>query len=133
MKLICCGLLFGLAAHLVAAPHITYSENIAPLIYQRCGSCHRPGESAPFPLTNFQEVSRRGKLIAAVTQKRYMPPWHAQPASVEYRDERRLSDTQIGLIQDWVKEGMPEGDPRKAPAFPQFPKGWQLGEPDLVV
>jgi hypothetical protein len=62
-----------------------------------------------------------------------MPPWHAQPASVAYRDERRLSDAQIALIQDWVKQGMPEGDAKKAPAFPQFPKGWQLGEPDLIV
>jgi hypothetical protein len=78
-------------------------------------------------------VSRWGKLIAAVTQKRYMPPWHAQPASVAYRDERRLSDTQISLIQDWVKQGMPEGDAKKAPAFPEFPKGWQLGQPDLIV
>ena len=62
-----------------------------------------------------------------------MPPWHAQPASVAYRDERRLSDAQIALIQDWVMHGMPEGNVNKAPAFPEFPKGWQLGQPDLIV
>ena len=125
--------LLVIAMPLLAAPKVTFSEHIAPIVYEKCGSCHRPGESGPFSLTNFQEVSRWGKLIATVTQKRYMPPWHAQPASVQYRDERRLSDAQIELIQDWVKQGMPEGDAKKAPAFPAFPKGWQLGEPDLVV
>jgi hypothetical protein len=132
MNLICRGLVFALATPLFAAP-VTFSETIAPLIYEKCGSCHRPGEAAPLSLTNYQEVSRWGKLIATVTQKRYMPPWHAQPASVAYRDERRLSDAQIALIQEWVKQGMPEGDAKKTPAFPQYPKGWQLGEPDLIV
>ena len=133
MKLICCAILCGLSSSLIAAPPVTFSESVAPIIYEKCGSCHRPGESAPFSLTNFKEVSRWGKLIATVTQKRYMPPWHAQPASVSYRDERRLTDAQIALIQDWVKQGMPEGDAKKTPEFPVFPKGWQLGQPDLIV
>src|SRR6476619_328236 len=119
--------LLSFALPLIAAPEVTFSEHIAAIVYEKCGSCHRPGESGPFSLTNFQEVSRWGKVIVTVTQKRYMPPWHAQPASVGYRDERRLTDAQSELIQDWVKQGMPEGDAKKAPAFPAFPKGWQLG------
>jgi hypothetical protein len=62
-----------------------------------------------------------------------MPPWHAQPAGVQYRDERRLSDTQIALVQEWVKQGMPEGDAKKAPKLPEYPQGWQLGKPDIIV
>jgi len=62
-----------------------------------------------------------------------MPPWKAEPASYAYRDERRLSDAEIELIQAWVKEGMPEGDPAQKPHPPTFASGWQLGEPDLVV
>src|SRR5439155_23788914 len=123
-------LLFPIA--LYAAP-VTFSEHIAPIVYNRCASCHRPGEAAPFSLTSYQDVAKRGKLIAAVTSARYMPPWHAQPASVEYRDERRLSEAQIALIQEWVKAGMPEGDPAKAPQLPEFPQGWQLGKPDVIV
>ena len=48
-------------------------------------------------------------------------------------DERRLSDEQIGLIGQWVKEGMPQGDPSKLPALPEFTEGWLLGKPDLIV
>jgi hypothetical protein len=123
---------FALVPALQAAP-VTFSEHIAPIVYARCGGCHRPGESGPFSLTNYQEVSKRGKLIAGVTAARYMPPWHAQPAAAPYRDERRLTDAEIGLIQEWVKQGTPEGDPKKAPKFPSYPEGWQLGKPDLII
>ena len=116
-----------------ASAAVTFNEQVAPIVYSKCAGCHRAGESAPFPLTSYKEVAKRGALIAAVTQKRYMPPWHAAPASVSYRDERRLTDGQIALIQMWVKQGMPEGDPAKAPALPAFSGGWQLGQPDLVV
>jgi hypothetical protein len=117
-----------------ATAAVTFNEQIAPIVYSKCAGCHRAGESAPFPLTSYQDVAKRGALIAAVTQKRYMPPWHAAPtAAVVYRDERRLTDSQIALLQTWVKAGMPEGDPGKAPALPVFPTGWQLGQPDLIV
>jgi hypothetical protein len=123
------------AASAVCAPAapVTFHQDIAPIVYAKCAGCHRPGESGPFALTSYAEVAKRGKLIATVTAKRYMPPWHAEPASVRYRDERRLTDRQIGLIQEWVKQGMPEGDPKQAPKLPEFPAGWQLGKPDLVV
>jgi hypothetical protein len=116
-----------------SAATVTFNEHIAPIVYAKCAGCHRPGESGPFPLTSYQEVAKRGQLIAAVTAKRYMPPWHAEPADVNYRDERRLADPQIALIREWVKQGMPEGDKAKAAKLPDFPTGWQLGQPDLVV
>src|SRR5512146_922503 len=105
------------AACAVCAPAatVTFHQDIAPIVYTKCAGCHRPGESGPFTLTSYADVARRGKLIAAVTAKRYMPPWHAEPDSVGYRDERRLTDRQIGLIQEWVRQGMPEGDPKQAP------------------
>jgi hypothetical protein len=128
-------LLFAVAAGALSASAatVTFNEQIAPIVYTKCAGCHRPGESGPFSLTSYQEVAKRGKLIATVTAKRYMPPWHAEPASVKYRDERRLADGQIALIQEWVKQGMPEGDPKKAARLPEFPEGWQLGKPDLIV
>jgi hypothetical protein len=82
---------------------------------------------------NYTDVKKRGALIMAVTQSRYMPPWHAAHGFGEFKDERRLSDEQIGQIGQWVKDGMPEGDPSRLPALPAFTEGWLLGKPDLVV
>ena len=30
------------------AAKITFNRDIAPIVYQYCAACHRPGESAPF-------------------------------------------------------------------------------------
>ena len=112
---------------------VTFSENVAPILYSRCTGCHRPGEAAPFSLISYDDAAKRGKLIAAVTASRLMPPWRAEPASYPYKDSRRLTDAELGTLQDWVKNGMPKGDLAKTPAPPKFPDGWQLGTPDLVV
>src|SRR5205823_5221475 len=51
----------------------------------------------------------------------------------EFAGERRLSATELGLIQQWVAEGASEGAPAKAP-LPALPADdWQLGKPDLVI
>jgi hypothetical protein len=114
------------------APGITFNKQIAPIIYKNCSSCHRPGEAAPFSLLSYQDVSKRGKTIASVTAARFMPPWKAETGSYPFKDERRLQESEIALIQEWVKQGMPEGTDN-APAPPKFASGWMLGEPDLVV
>ena len=112
---------------------ITFSEQIAPIVYTQCASCHHPGEAAPFSLTSYEEVKKRGALIAAVTKSRYMPPWHAAPGFGEFKGERRLTDEQIAMIGEWVKQGMPQGDASKTPPLPHFVEGWHLGKPDLIV
>jgi mono/diheme cytochrome c family protein len=115
------------------ADAITFNKHIAPIIYNNCASCHRPGEAAPFSLLSYQDVEKRGKTIAAVTAAKFMPPWKAEPGSYPFMDERRLKDSEIALIQQWVKQGMPEGKASDAPAAPKFTSGWMLGEPDLVI
>ena len=114
-------------------PRITFSNRIAPILYANCVVCHRPGEAAPFPLISFDDVSRRGEMIARVTASRYMPPWHAEHGYGDFKDERRLTDAEIGDIATWVKQGMPEGDAASIPAVPRFAAGWHLGQPDLIL
>src|SRR5579863_3691368 len=127
-------ILLGMAAvGALAADKVTYSETIAPIIYSNCTTCHRPGEAAPFALMSYEDVKKRGTLIATVTQSRYMPPWHAAHGFGEFSQERRLTDQQIADIGTWVKAGMPLGDPAKAPKLPEFVEGWHLGKPDLVL
>jgi hypothetical protein len=122
---------FSVSCALAAAP--TFNKDVAPILFENCMSCHREGEAAPFPLTNYQEAKKRGQLIAMVTQSRYMPPWHVADEGPEFRDERRLDPKEIAALQEWVKAGMPEGKAADLPEAPKFAEGWQLGEPDLIV
>jgi len=115
------------------AQTVTYSEHIAPIIYGSCTVCHRPGQVAPFSLLTYNDALTHGRTIAATVQSRYMPPWKPEPGWVPFRDERRLTDAQIALFQQWYAQGMPQGDPAKTPPVPSFPEGWQLGPPDLIL
>ena len=123
----------GQAASGAEKTPVTFNKEIAPLVFQRCASCHRPGEVAPFSLLSYRDVSKRAELIRDVTTERVMPPWKAEPGSLHFADERRLTDDQIALISRWIKDGTPEGDPADLPSPPKFAAGWQLGEPDMVL
>ena len=97
-------------------------------------SCHRPGEAAPSSLISYEDVAKRGALIARVTASRYMPPWHGDTDYGGFVGERRLTDAQIATIAAWVKAGMPRGDERRLPKLPAFAAdNWQLGKPDLIL
>lgn len=112
---------------------ITFNKEIAPIVFEHCAPCHRPGESAPFNLLSYQDVRKHAKLIVDVTQRRYMPPWLPDPDVVHFVGERRLSAEQLGLIRQWAAEGAAEGNASDLPPLPQWNSRWQLGEPDLVV
>jgi len=116
-----------------AVAEVTFSKDIAPIVFENCSACHRPGEAAPFSLLNYSDVKERGDLIAEVVQERLMPPWKAVPADYPFRYERRLSNPQIELITKWVEQGMPEGNASDLPPAPKFTSEWTLGEPDLIV
>ncbi|MBI2807660.1 MAG: hypothetical protein HYX68_21990 [Planctomycetes bacterium] len=111
----------------------TFTKDVAPIVFDNCMTCHRPGEAAPFSLLTFQDAKKRGKLIAQVTQSKQMPPWKAATGDVAFRSDRRLKAEQIAVLQKWVAAGMPEGDKKDLPAAPKFASEWALGKPDLVV
>ncbi|MFN0007739.1 MAG: tetratricopeptide repeat protein [Planctomycetota bacterium] len=123
-------LALGLAA--CGRPEPTFNRDIAPIVFENCAGCHRPGESGPFSLLSYADVAKRGSQIVEVTQSRTMPPW--LPAEgPEIRGERRLSDEQIRTLELWVAQGMQEGLPEDLPPPPSFRAGWALGAPDLIV
>jgi mono/diheme cytochrome c family protein len=115
------------------AKPLTFAHDIAPIVYQHCASCHRPGESGPFPLLTFDDVKKHARQIVTVTQSRFMPPWLPQAGYGDFADENRLTAEQIRTIAAWVSQGTPEGVESEIPPAPQFTEGWQLGPPDLIV
>ena len=116
----------------VEAPAVTFNRDIAPILFDHCASCHRPGQAAPFPLLTYADAADRGRAIAEATRSRYMPRWLAEPGDFAILGERRLTDAEIDAIDRWVRNGMPEGDDDR-PDPPSFPDGWELGEPDRVL
>ncbi len=111
----------------------TYTETVAPLIYNKCSSCHHQGDIAPFALTNYKEVSEEADMIRTVITKHTMPPWMPDTAYCHFLNERSLTHTEIDQITSWISSGMPKGDAAAEPELPEFPKSSALGKPDLVL
>lgn len=112
---------------------LTFSKQIAPIIFDKCSECHRPDGVAPFSLLTYAAVRQRAMQIATVTKSRFMPPWKAEPGYGDFVGQHPLTDAEIELIQRWVDEGTLEGNPADLPTPPKWPEGWQLGKPDLIV
>src|SRR5579871_149266 len=112
---------------------VTWSGEIAPILYENCATCHHPGGAGPFSLLTYQDAARWAPQIATVTQSRFMPPWLPEPGYGDFQDARRLSDQDIAMIGRWVKQGMPAGDLAAAMPPPKYSSTWEHGTPDLVL
>lgn len=127
------GVLLSLCSVLFSCNDITFSKDIAPIIHQNCTPCHNSNGGAPFSLVSFHDVKKRAKMVAFVTQTRYMPPWPANSNYSHFINERVLSEKDIQLIQDWYKSGAKPGDTAsvKLPKLPEYQS--VLGKPDMVI
>jgi peroxiredoxin len=119
----------------VAAPKtgvVTFYRDVQPILNKNCVVCHRAGEVGPFALTTYAQARRWANDIKDYTISRQMPPW--MPAGgVRMKDERKLTEKEIATLATWVDSGMPEGDPKDAPKPPEFPDGWRMGKPDIII
>ncbi len=130
-----------MATTLMAQDAPTFSKDIAPILQQKCQSCHNPDGIAPMALISYEQVWPFASLIQDRTSKRIMPPWHLDKGIgiQRYKNDISLSDEQIAAIAAWAEAGAPEGDPADLPAPLEFPSGadWQLAEqlgpPDFVI
>lgn len=114
-----------------AAP--TFSKDIAPILYERCVTCHRPNDIAPMSLLDYKAARPWAKSIREAVLKGKMPPWFADPQYGHFANDPRLTGREIETIKAWVEGGAPEGNPKDLPKQPEFAEGWRLGKPDLII
>jgi len=119
-----------LAAH-GAEP--TYAEDVAPILYKNCATCHRPGGLGPFSVLDYDSTVANADEIHDAVAQGQMPPWHAEGPHGVFRNDRRLSDSDKQTILRWIESGAKPGDLKNLPAKPDFPTSWAIGTPDLVV
>ncbi len=112
---------------------VNFSKDVAPIIYQKCAECHRPGEAAPMSLLSYKEARPWAKSIREKVARREMPHWDADPNHGQFANDPRLSQQEIETIVSWVDNGAKEGNPKDLPPAPEFTQGWMIGKPDLIL
>ena len=116
----------------LCAQEVTYTKDVAPILYKNCAVCHHPNDIAPMSLLTYKEVRPWSAAIREAVVRRTMPPWHANPDVGEYLNDPRLSDQDIAAIVNWVNAGSPEGDPKDLPPAPVFQDSWHI-KPDVIL
>jgi hypothetical protein len=123
------------------APQVTCAKDVAPILQDKCQSCHQVGSIAPMPLVTYEDARKVSRTIKNKVSARLMPPWHIDKniGVREFQNDRSLSDAQVDTIVRWVDAGAPMGDAKDMPPPKTFPDptGWQYaakyGQPDLVI
>ena len=119
------------------APHLTWTGGVGDLVRNRCGTCHRPGDLAPFILWRHDQVVRRASVIAEVLGEERMPPWFARERDTElghaeFINRRALEPNERDGLLAWLKAGAPRGEMIPDPPLP-LAADWRIGKPDLVL
>ena len=112
---------------------VEFNRDIAPIIFEHCAGCHRPGGSAPFSLLGYDDVRSRARQVVAAVGTRVMPPWKPIGLLGEFEGDRRLTDAQVRTFQQWLNAGAPRGAEANLPPAPPVQGDWELGTPDLLV
>jgi uncharacterized protein (TIGR03437 family) len=111
----------------------TFNKEVVRILQRSCQTCHHPGDIAPFSLMTYQEARPWAVAIREQVLRRQMPPWKPVEGCGDFKEVQALSETEIQTIAAWVDSGAPEGQPSDLPPPLEFPDGWALGAPDLVL
>lgn len=116
---------------------ISYTKDIAPILQEKCVSCHLKGGIGPFALDSYEVVKGFAPMIRETVRTRRMPPYFADPHIGEFKSDQSLSAAETKTLVHWIEAGAPRGagaDPllanrnRVAADWPE-----DLGKPDVVV
>ena len=127
-----------LAICLAATPpapntNVTFTHDVAPILYKHCVGCHHPNDIAPMSLLTYKDARPWAASIRQAVLSGKMPPWKADPHFGKWSNDPRLSDTEVAALKAWIDGGKLEGDPRDMPPLPDFPDGWKIGKPDAII
>ncbi|MGD2045413.1 MAG: hypothetical protein PVJ80_06205 [Gemmatimonadota bacterium] len=126
----------------LGAQEVTFTRDVAPILYENCVECHREGSFAPMSLMTYDNARRYAARIRSRVAARQMPPWHAaQTLGIQdFANDVSLTDEEIQTLIRWVDAGSPMGDEADLPPRPALREGgaWQaetiIGRPpDIVV
>ena len=120
IKVLLSGFIILLSLSRSPAQEVSWTKDIAPIIYDNCSSCHHENGIGPFSLMNYNQVKNHAYNIRLEVIQKKMPPWPADPSYMHFVDEALLDQAEIDAINEWVDAGMPYGIVEEEPPAPVY-------------
>jgi hypothetical protein len=123
-----------LLGKLPANSAVTYNGEVAAVLEKHCVKCHREGEVGPFALDTYEAARKHARQVALAARVRFMPPYKPVAPSLAFHQQRRLSEAEIVVLEQWAATGTARGVDQGRPERPMPPDewpalSWKMGEP----
>ncbi len=116
---------------------ISYSNDVVPILMDKCVDCHQPNGIAPWHMTNYQQVKTFAPMIREAIRRDRMPPFDADNHYRAFLKNENLSAEETKTLVHWIEAGAPsdiaEGGEDPLVKGVAGRPDWPLGEPDLIV
>jgi hypothetical protein len=101
---------------------VTWHADIAPIVQDKCATCHRDGGIGPFSVEDYASAKDFAESMAKAVENGRMPPFLAQETEdckprLPWQADTRLSTEQKALFRTWATSGAPEGAAQKGQAL----------------
>lgn len=112
-----------------------YATDVAPILVEKCVSCHVEGGIAPFAMDSHMMVQGWSPMMKEVMMTKRMPPAQVDPSINHFTNARYMEPAQLQTLMHWIDAGAPRGNSELDPLTLIEPPDsmWQLGEPDYIV
>jgi hypothetical protein len=84
------------------------------------------------PMDNVGQLVAGAGFIAGAISERFMPPWPASDAGLDFHGDRHLTDQQIQRVVEWVEGGAVVDVPENTPVVPTR-RSYEPVEPDVTM
>lgn len=113
---------------------ISYADDVAPVLAEKCVTCHTKGGMGPFAMTSYEVVKGFSPMIREALRTKRMPPFHADAHWGEWSNDMRLTQDEIKTVVNWIEAGSPRGEGEDPLAKLNYtPPEWPMGQPDYIV
>lgn len=113
---------------------ISYATEVAPILADKCVTCHTSGGMAPFAMDRYETVKGFAPMIREALRTGRMPPFHSDGHGAKWSNDMSLSDAQKKTVVNWIEAGAPRGTGADPLPTAQKPvEDWPMGKPDLIV
>jgi len=115
----------------------TYWQDVAPIYFDNCVTCHREGGIGPFVLDDYATAAAWAPATTTAVDSRQMPPWlvTSDGSCGDWANSKALDQADIDTILAWADAGAPEGEPRddlQVPVQPGLgPDAFEISTPEF--